>query len=244
MRARSRRPILTVTWMALLCSIAGLSSAHAEIRDRVAALVGGEVITLSDVRWLIQYRGQTLPSDPAQRRLVYSAALDQLIEETLIASEAQNTPGAEILPAEIEARIEAYQQSFRSEGAFQEKLRSMGMSPGSLHAMILRQLAVQKFVQVRIQPFAIVVPREIEAYYRETFLPTVRDGPAPPLELLQNRIQEIVGLLKTNQELERWVTRARKRTEIDVLLFREPPQSSNLPQSLWSPPHTEPLPRR
>ena len=205
---------------------------------------GGEVITLSDVRWLIQYRGQTLPPDPARRRLVYSAALDQLIEETMIASEAQNTPGAEILPAEIESRIEAYKQSFRSEGAFQEKLRSMGMSPGSLHAMILRQLTVQKFVQVRIQPFAIVSPREIEAYYRQTFLPTVRDGPAPPLELLQNRIQEIVGLRKTNQELERWVTRARKRTEIDVLLFREPPQSSNLPQSSWSPPHTEPLPRR
>ena len=244
MRARSRRPILNVTWMAVFCSIAGLGYARAEIRDRVAALVGGEVITLSDIRWLIQYRGQTLPSDPAQRRLVYSAALDQLIDETMIASEAQNTPGAEILPSEIEARIETYKQSFRSEGAFQEKLRSMGMSAGSLHAMILRQMTVQKFVQVRIQPFAIVSPREIEAYYRETFLPTVRDGPAPPLKLLQSRIQEIVGLRKTNQEVERWVTRARRRTEIDVLLFREPPQSSNLPQSLWSPPHTEPLPRR
>lgn len=244
MRRRSRHPILTVTRMALLCSIAGLNPAHAEITDSVAALVGGEVITLSDVRWLIQFRGPTLPPDPAQRKSVYSAALNQLIEETLIAAEARNTPGAEILRPEIETRVEVYRRSFRSEELFQEKLRSMGMSPESLHAMIRRQLAVQKFVRVRIQPFTIVLPREIETYYQETFLPTVRDGPAPPLELLQNQIQEIVGLRKTNQELERWVTRARQRTVVEVLLFREPPRSSNLPKSLWSPPHTESLPRR
>ena len=244
MSHRSRHPILSLIRMALSCSLAGLNPAHAEITDSVAALVGGEVITLSDVRWLIQYRGQTLPPDPAQRKSAYSAALNQLIEETLIAREAQNTPGAEILQAEIEARVEVYRQRFRSEELFQEKLRSMGMSPESLRAMIRRQLAVQKFVRIRVQPFTIVLPREIETYYQETFLPTVRDGPAPPLELLQNQIQEIVGLRKTNQELERWVTRARQRTAVEVLLFREPPQSSNLPKSLWSPPQTEPLPRR
>ena len=244
MRHRSRHPILAVTWMALFCSIDDLNSAHAEITDRVAALVGGEVITLSDVRWLIQYRGQTLPPDPAQRKSAYSAALNQLIEETLIATEARNTPGAEILRAEIEARVEVYRRRFRSEELFQEKLRSMGMSPERLHAMIRRQLAVQKFVRVRIQPFTIVLPREIETYYQETFLPTVSDGPAPPLELLQNQIQEIVGRRKTNQELERWVTRARQRTAVEVLLFREPPQSPNLPKSLRSPPHTESPPRR
>ena len=244
MRHRSRHPILTVAGMALFCSIAGLNPAHAEITDRVAALVGGEVITLSDVRWLVQFRGQTLPPDPARRKPAYSAALNQLIEETLIAREAQNTPGAEILHGEIETRVEVYRQRFRSEELFQEKLRSMGMSPASLRAMIRRQLAVQKFVRVRIQPFAIVLPQDIETYYRERFLPTVRGGPAPPLELLQNQIQEIVELRKTNQELERWVTRARQRTAVEVLLFREPPQSSNLPKSLWSPPHTEPRPQR
>ena len=244
MRHRSRHPILTVTGMALFCSIAGLNPAHAEITDSVAALVGGEVITLSDVRWLIQFRGQTLPPDPARRKSVYSAALNQLIEETLIATEAQNTPGAEIQRPEIETRVEVYRRSFRSEELFQEKLRSMGMSPESLHAMIRRQLAVQKFVRVRIQPFTIVLPREIETYYQETFLPTVKDGPAPPPELVQNQIQEIVGLRKTNQELERWATHARQRTVVEVLLFREPPQSSNLPKSLGSPPRTESLPRR
>jgi len=231
MRHRSRHGILTVTWMAVFCFIADLSPARSEIMDRVAALVGGEVITLSDVRWLIQFRGQILPSDPARRKQVYSAALNQLIEETMIAREAQTTPGAEILPAEVETRIEAYRRHFRSEEKFQTKLRSMGMSPGSLRAMVRRQLTVQKFVQVRIQAFVIVLPREIEAYYRETFLPTVKGGSAPPLELLQNRIQEIVGRRKANQELERWVAQARNRTVVEVLLFREPPQSPNLPES-------------
>jgi hypothetical protein len=222
-----RRLKIYFTGLLLYCSVAFCSEARAEIVDQIAAIVDGEAVTLSDVRWLIQFRDQTIPEDPEQKEQLYSIVLKQVIDEKLIVAEARNTPGVEILQEEIEDRLDAYRQRFSSEDEFQRKLRFVGMTLQDLRELFRRQLVVGKFVQVRIEPFVIVLPREIENYYRETVLPMFQDNPVP-LELMESQIHEVVTLRKTNEEMDRWVTRVRERTAVTVLLFRDAARLPNL----------------
>ena len=71
-------------------------SVWGEVVDQVAALVEGEVITLSEVQQLAQYKGLKISEEPNERRNLYLTVLDQIINQKLISREAQHTPGIQI----------------------------------------------------------------------------------------------------------------------------------------------------
>ena len=220
--------------IAILISWLCLAPARADIVDHVAAAVDDEVITVSDLEWLIEYRGLQVPSDPEQRRSFYSALLDQLIDQKLIANEAAQTPIIDVTPQEIDAQIALYSKRFPSEGAFQEKLRQMEISSAEFRDLVSRQLAVNEFIEARFKPFVIVLPSEIQEYYEQDFVPQLKNAnqPVPALEVVEESIREILTEQKTNQELERWLRAARRRAKIVNRLFPPDPRAPNLPPEL------------
>ncbi len=216
-----------LAWTALLVAAA----AQPKTVDQVAATVNGDVITLSDVQWLIQYRRIPLPGDEQARQRLYRQTLQQLIEQKLIASESVQTPGIQILDEEINRRIAAYRMQFPSEQAFQENLAAMEMSMDDLRELVRRQLAVLKFVKLRFEPFIIALPDEIREYYESQVLPEFEQGggEAPPLSTLEEEIRQILTLQKTNDEVDNWVRGAIAKAKVEVLLLREPSTLPNVP---------------
>ena len=215
-----------------------------EVVDQVAALVEGEVISLSEVRKLVQYKGWEVPEEPQKRRDLYLTVLDQIINQKLISRQAQQTPGIGISQEEVDIQLQAYQRRFSSQVQFQENLKSMEMTESDLREVIQRELAVWKFVQNRFEPFIILLPQQIQKYYDETLVPQLREtgAPLPALELVQEQIREILILERTNQEMDRWVRNTRRKAQVKVLLFREPPYSPNLPQELLKEWELQPVP--
>ncbi|RPI23708.1 MAG: hypothetical protein EHM61_19055 [Acidobacteria bacterium] len=207
---------------------------QADVVDQIAAVVEDEVITFSDLRWLIEYRGFQVPEDARQRRDFYLTVLDQVIDQKLIAMEAEQTPIIQITNEGVEAQISAYKQRFQSEDAFRAKLAEMEMSPYEFRQLIRRQLAVNEFIESRFKPFIIVLPNEIEQYYQEQFLPELKklNQPVPALEVVEESIRQILTEQRTNDELERWLRTARTRARVTNLLFRENPYAPNLPPAL------------
>jgi parvulin-like peptidyl-prolyl isomerase len=205
-----------------------------EVVDQVAALVEGEVITLSEVQQLVQYKGWRISKEPGERRNLYLTVLDQIIDQKLISREAQQTPGIQILQDDVDQQLQAYRRRFSSEDQFQAKLESMEMTESALRDLIRRELTVWRFVQTRFEPFIIVMPPQIQAYYDEILAPelTQTGAPLPALELVREQIREILILEKTNQEMDRWVKNMRDKAQVSVLLFRATPSSPNLPQEL------------
>ena len=63
-----------------------------EVADQVAALVKGEVITLSEVQQLVQYKGWQISEEPDERRDLYLTVLDQIIDQKLISHQVLQTP--------------------------------------------------------------------------------------------------------------------------------------------------------
>jgi hypothetical protein len=220
--------ILVSAWLLVIPSL------RSEVVDRMAAAVADEPITLSDLEWLIQYRELEVPDDPDEKRNFYLALLDQVIDQKLIAAEAEQTPVLDITADKIAAQTELYRSRFSSEEAFNQRLAEMEMSSYEFARLIRRQLAVNEFVELRFKPFIIVLPTEIEAYYQEQFVPQLRElnQPVPDLEVVDESIRQILTEEKTNQELDRWLRTARRRARIINLLFREDPQAPNLPPAV------------
>ncbi len=205
-----------------------------EIADQVAALVEGEVITLSEVQQLVQYKGWPISEEPDERRKLYLSVLDQIINQKLISREAQQTPGIQISQDDVAQQLQAYRRRVSSQDQFQAKLASMEMTESALRDLIRRELTVWRFIQTRFEPFIIVMPQQIQEYYDEILVPELAQtgAPLPALELVQEQIREILILEKTNQEMDRWVKNMRDKAQVNVLLFRATPSSPNLPQEL------------
>jgi len=229
---------------ALLLLFFSTLAIRGEVVDQVAALVEGEVISFSEVQQLVQYKGWEVPEEPPKRRDLYLTVLDQIINQKLISRQAQQTPGIGISQEEVDIQLQAYQRRFSSQDQFQENLKSMEMTESDLRDVIQRELAVWKFVQNRFEPFIILLPQQIQQYYDETLIPQLREtgAPLPALELVQDQIQEILILERTNQEMDRWVRNTRRKAQVRVLLFREPPYSPNLPQELLKEWELQPVP--
>jgi hypothetical protein len=202
--------------------------------DQVAAVVENDVITLSDLHWFVRYRGLQVPEGATSKRDFYLEMLNEVINQKVISQEAEQTPIINISSEDVRFRIEAYRNQFPSQEAFEARLVQMEMSLGDLRQLVRRQLAVNEFVEVRFKPFIIVMPDEIEAYYRDEFIPQMEEQNLPPIDLLvvEEAIRDILTERKTNTELERWLRSARRKADVRVLLYRDPPTAPNLPRSL------------
>jgi len=199
----------------------GLFLINAQIVDRVAAIVNDEVITLSDLEWAIGYKRLPIPEDLIARDALLQETLNQLVEQNLIATEASATPGLDVSLPEIERRIEAYKDQFTSVADFERHLTQLGMLDNDLHDLVRRQLTVLLFVKLRFEPFVVILPDQIEAFYRTRFLPQlgVPEEVAPPLSLVEEQIRQILQVEMTTQDLDQWMVNARRRARIKQLLF-------------------------
>jgi len=234
------------TLPAILIACLTLLLAKADIVDQIAAVVDEEVITFSDLQWLIEFRGFEVPKDAQQRRDFYLSILDQVIEQKLIATEAEQTPIIAITNEDVEGQITAYKKRFPSEEQFQAKLTEMQMSPFEFRQLIRRQLAVNEFIEKRFKPFIIVLPNDIEQYYQEQFLPKLKElnQPIPALDVVEESIRQILTEQRTNEELERWLRTARRRARVVNLLFRPNPYAPNLPPGFKADRKLEKVPDR
>ncbi|MGH9340729.1 MAG: SurA N-terminal domain-containing protein, partial [Acidobacteriota bacterium] len=218
--------------------------ARAEIVDQVAALVDTTVITFSDVHWLAEYRDLAVPEEPQARRDFYLEVLEQVINQKIITSEAEATPGIQVTAEEIDAQVETYKRRFGSEEAYQQHLKAMEMSEAALRDIFRRQLAVNEFVQLRFRPFIIVLPDQIEQYYREEFAPQAEQAGqlTPPLEVVEESIRQILIEEQITEQLDDWLADQRRRSTVRVLLYRRPRFAPNLPQELQEEIEFSPVP--
>ncbi len=234
-----RLPVLLISlWLA-----ASPLAAQSEAGDRLAAAVDEQAITLSDIRWLLNYRNIPIPEEREAKERLFLQVLDQVIDQKLIAAEALQTPGIRVSAQDVEERLSAFQRQFATPADFEERLAQMEMSLNDLKDLIHRQLAVLAFVKVRFEPFIIILPDQIERYFREELLPQLQltGAPVPELFDFEEQIRQILTLERTNQEIDRWVANARSNADVRILLFREPRLSPNLPESLKTRPPLQPI---
>jgi len=146
---------LGVLISAILVSAPGYAGER-ELVDRVAAVVGGEVITLSEVNEI----AASAPDMPAEK------VLETLIDEKLIEIEARKK-GVEATDSEVEAAIERHIEEMGiSKNEFEALLQKEGLSMKEYREKIRSDLIKVKFVKSNIQGDVTVTDDEALNYYR------------------------------------------------------------------------------
>lgn len=179
----------------------------AEIIDRVAAVVGRQIITQSEVERetrLETFFGSASP-DPKQ-------ILNRLIRQRLVFQEMEQTAPPELSDEEVDEWL-ATARPAGSDPARQnlkeEDLADYGR----------RQLQLEKFLDLRFKTGLQVSAQEIESYYKNRLRPEMeRRGvqPIPPLEGVRDRVEQAVLEERVNQLVEEWMSELRQRTGVRI----------------------------
>jgi hypothetical protein len=133
---------IAVMFLVLACS----SRLHADIIDRIMAVVGGRPITMSDVTAALQFQLVEPPSgtpDP----VAYS--VERLIERTLILAEVERFQPPEPDPSEITTRVETLERRAGSPAAFDKLLATTGMTRDQLRRHIRDDLRITTYTNQR-----------------------------------------------------------------------------------------------
>lgn len=156
--------------LVLLC---GVSSARADVVERVVATVNDEAIFLSDLRVrAVPFLPQVAEAETETERMarlkeLYDELLTYLIEEKLIRQIARDS-GIRVTEADVDSAIENLRlQNNMSEEQFRQALDAQGLSEAQYRRDLRRQLVRLKVVNQRVRSRVNITEEEVHARYEE-----------------------------------------------------------------------------
>lgn len=194
----------------------------AVILDRIAAVVGDDVILEGEIRKLalVEY----VPKKPGEAEAAYrDRVLDVRVVEVLRERQLRKTGGIEPKKEEVEARVAALEARVEKERGepLDAILARAGATRAELAAFVKRGMTLESFVRERLAPAIKATDAEVRAYYDGPFREEARAkglATVPPLEEVAESVRELVRERKLNAEIERWTAQLRNDTRI--LIYR------------------------
>jgi peptidyl-prolyl cis-trans isomerase SurA len=142
-------------------------AAFAEIKDRIAAVVNGRAITLSEVEDRIAPELARVPAGPAgvpQRKELLRQALGQLVDEQLVQGEA-TALGIDVSDDEVQRLVEQLaRENHMDMTQFRQALTQQGLSMDHVRDSLKRQQLTMRLLQYKVKPRR-VSDEEVKAAY-------------------------------------------------------------------------------
>lgn len=191
----------------------------AEIIDRIAVSVGSTIITATEVDRAIRVtafqNGVDLDFRPAKRR----ETAQRLVEQKLIQREMELSRSPQPDPSEANPLVGQLRSRYQSDAEFQKALKDYGVTEQELRDALLWELTLVRFIEVRFRPAIQVTNQELEDYFEKIVraaAQTAQPGQPVSLDDYRSRIEEKLAGERADQELDKWLKEARKRTDIEV----------------------------
>ena len=209
-----------MSWRTCLFLACFALAARPEIVDRLALVVGQQVITElqldEEIRVTAFLNRQPVIRDPAARR----AAADRLLQQMLVRREMDLSHYP--LPEGVE--VNEYMKGIeRQQGlnasAFMQALSEYELTEETLKDHLALQLTTLRFIQYRFQPETDVPEAAILNRYKAEIVnwKARHTGPPPTLEQSKDSIREALLEERTDNALNAWIEEARKRVNIRYL---------------------------
>jgi hypothetical protein len=190
--------------------------------DRIAAVVGDEIVLDSEVQKLVAVR--FLEHKPGESDAAYrDRVLEERIVDLLRERQLRRTSGFDPKPEEVEARVAALEARLAKERGLPAAaaLAAAGTTREELAEWVKRGLALDSYVKERLAPGLKLTEADLRAYYESAFREAAKKrglSDVPPFEDVREEIREVVRELKLNAEIERWT--AQLRSETRILVYR------------------------
>ncbi|MGQ9898257.1 MAG: hypothetical protein ACUVR8_11965 [Acidobacteriota bacterium] len=205
--------------------VAGLAVSYAQspgiaprefLTDRLVATVNDDVITESDLVWLLAFDPDVYLASISESDL--QRVLAAKIDLFLLSQEAARFPRANLTDEEVAAAKQRLIKRFPSEVAFRERLELVGLDAETFERLIRERLQVEKYINFRFQTFVLVTDDDVLEYYATKVRPALAAAgtvaPETPNEEQRALITEILSRERAEREQQQWLAAARQRAEI------------------------------
>ncbi len=196
--------------------------ATAQVIDRIVATVNGHLILQSD--WdealcyeaLLTNRKFNQLSDEDRR-----SVLDRLIDQELLQEQMKSADFPHATDVEVAARVaearKLYPQA-ASDPDWQALLAQYNLTEQDLVTHVRQQIDVMRLVDARLRPTIQIDSRSIEAYYRDQFVPKLKQTGASevPLAAVSAKIRELLTEEKVSELLVSWLQSLRSEGQVHL----------------------------
>ena len=195
------------------CLLVPRAAASAEIIDRVLAVVGGQIITLSDTRAALALG--LVPADVSVDPV--GAALRRLIDRRLMLAEVDRYAPPEPAPAEIDAALRAIEGRFADALAMEIALNRTAMSREDLRRYVRDSLRIEAYLRQRFATAVQPSEDDVVRYYREHAAEFTTEGRLRPFGDVREAAH--AGALRVQRDalVEQWIEGLRRRGSVSIL---------------------------
>ena len=189
------------------------SPARAEIIDRILAVVGGELITLSDVNAALRFglASGARDGDPIR------STLDALINRQLELTEVNRYQPPEPPAQTIEQRLAKVRARFPTEDDFERALAQSALTRDQLRGRLRDDERIGSYLDQRFGAGLQVSEEDLVAYYRSHDAAFTRNGVLRPFRDVRDEVRAQLLNEKRQELIKDWLAGLRRRAEISDL---------------------------
>jgi peptidyl-prolyl cis-trans isomerase SurA len=214
--------VMIATLAILLGAILLPAAMAGEVIDRIVATVNGRIILQSDLDEALGYEALLNNRNLSQftdddRRSVLDRLIDQeLLREQLKSADFKHASEEEAAAHVSDARKQ-YPQAATDAG-WESVLDQYHLRKKDLLSHVQQQLDLMRLVDARLRPAIQIDSKTIEAYYREKFVPQLRQSGSSelPLSDVSARIRELLTEQKVSELLVSWLQTLRAEGDVRV----------------------------
>ena len=187
--------------------------------DYMVATVNGEMISYSDVVWQLALQPGT-SIDPVRTEDL-KRALSLLIDQQLILQEARKLPSLHAEDKEVDQALAELARQFSGPDGLRQRMTRVGLTSEGLRAIMHDRVDIEQYLDFRFRSFVVVSEKEIESYYRLTYVRRFRERTpgtiVPRLQDARAEIEKILTEEKIEISMGQYLDEARQRAEIVIL---------------------------
>ena len=205
----ARQSLTLAAMIAALCA-----ATHAQVIDRVLAVVAATPITLSDVTAAIRFG---LVPTAANAGASEDAALNSLVDRQLQLIEVNRYVPPEPSANQIDAQLTQVRGHFDSPAAFDRALVETGLSLDQLRANVRDTLRIQSYVQQRFGGNYEPAQDELGRYYRAHEADFTSNGVLAPFDGVRQDVRRRLVAERTDTLVRSWIADLRRRSDVTIL---------------------------
>jgi peptidyl-prolyl cis-trans isomerase SurA len=220
---REQTKTITTFLLAFLLAVFMLPAAFAgEVIDRIVATVNGRIILQSDWDEALSYEallnGRALSqfSDDDRR-----AVLDRLIDQELLREQMKLADFQHASESEAAAQIADARKQYpeaATDAGWQTLLAKFHLTEKDMLAHVKQQIDLSRLVDARLRPTVQIDSKTIEAYYRDKFVPQLKQsgGSEVPLADVSAKIRDLLTEQKVSELLVSWLQSLRSESDVRI----------------------------
>ncbi len=194
--------------------------------DQAIAVVNGDLILESDVDEDRRFQAFQ-PYANADDAFSREASIKRLIDRTLILQQAKLQPDSAVTDREVQAQLQTLRKEIpacrqyhcETDAGWAKFVSDHGFTMDELTARWKQRMQVLKFIEIRFRSGIDITPAQIKDYYDKKLLPEYakRNATAPKLDVISDRIQEILLQQQVSNLLADWLKSLKAQGTVRVM---------------------------